>query len=147
MTVTEAKSAFTSVGEVRLLTITNTSPPTSYGVLLDTGISWRLRHVTVNLIGAVGISVNAPGIMDHVTVNGTGPGVNGLQIGLAAPYTSSTPVEVADSTITVSGTGANGAVGIQNLGAVYIHNTTILGSGSVDTGIGNWGTGAATVLT
>lgn len=150
MTVTEAKSSFTSVGEVRLLTITNTLTPTSYGVLLDTGISWRLRHVTVNLIGAVGISVNAPGIMDHVTVNGTGAGLNGLAIGVSGTYTSSTPVEVADSTITATGTSTNGAVGIQNLGVVYVHNTTISGGGLVDTGIGNWGLGAAdtaTVLT
>ena len=146
-TVTEANSSFTSVGEVRFLAITNTSPPTSYGVLLDTGISWRLRHVTVNLIGAVGIGVNAPGIMDHVTVNGTGAGLNGLQIGVSGTYTSSTPVEVADSTINVSGTSGSGAVGIQNLGVLYVHNTTISGSGSVDTGIGNWGTGAATVFT
>jgi hypothetical protein len=149
-TVTEASSAFTSVGEVRLLTITNTSPPSSYGVLLDTGISWRLRHVTVNLVGAVGISVNAPGIMDHVTINGTGPGLNGLQIGVSGTYPSSTPVEVADSTINATGTSGDGAVGIQNLGVLYVHNTTISGSGPADLAIGNWGTVAAdtaTVLT
>ncbi len=147
VTVTEASSAFTSVGAVRLLTITNTSLLYPYGILLDTGISWRFRQVTVNLSGAVGISVNAPGFMNHVTINATGAGVNGLQIGVSGTYSSSTPVEVADSTINVTGAILNGAVGIQNLGVLYVHNTTISGSGPVDLGIGNWGSGAGTVFT
>ncbi|MGO9242949.1 MAG: DNRLRE domain-containing protein [Bryobacteraceae bacterium] len=147
VTVTEASSAFSSVGAVRLLTITNTSLSYPYGILLDTGISWRFRQVTVNLSGAVGISVNAPGLMNHVTINATGAGVNGLQIGVSGTYSSSTPVEVADSTINVTGAILNGAVGIQNLGVLYVHNTTISGSGPVDLGIGNWGSGAGTVFT
>jgi len=101
----------------------------------------------VNLIGAVGISVNAPGIMDHVTVNGTGAGLNGLQIGVSGTYPSSTPVEVADSTINATGTSTDGAVGIQNLGVVYVHNTTISGSGPADLAIGNWGLGGADTAT
>jgi len=145
-TVSDAHPSFASVGEVRLLTITNINTAGGPCVSFDPGVFWRLRHVTLNMISAIyanGIYVNAPGIMDHVTINvAATKNTTGLTIGDVA-YTSTTPVEIADSTINVSG-----GTGIYLwAGAVYIHNTTVSAgpSGSGGTGI-SVSSGTATVF-
>ena len=109
-----------SIGEVRLLSVANTSSADTRAVFFGSGDSWRLRQVTVSVNGGfgdgdVGISSQGPGFMDHVTLN-----LQGFSdVGLAA--TGAVTVEVADSSI--NSPFGNLTYGILTYANLYVRNT------------------------
>ncbi len=119
-TVYEDSSA-PSVGEVRLLTITNTF---RNGAYLLGAASWRFRNVTVSP-AATGIFGYGHGTVDHVTINLTG---------VFASYGISMfgSLEVADSSITTANSGMTGVnfSGPSAADILHIDNLTITGPGT-----------------
>jgi hypothetical protein len=128
----EANASFASVGEVRFLTVTINTSGFGYGAFIDSGISWRFRHVTFSVTGsagAVGIQGAGPGILDHVTVNVASSAV---AEGLNGGYTGAV-LRVSDSSIDVQCPLARGPVGIAVEGGdAQIRSTTVtMSSGNV----------------
>ncbi len=117
-TVYEDSSA-PSVGELRLLTITNTNSG-GVGAYLPGTASWCFRHVTVSApLG--GIAGYGQGIVDHVTVGATSSVGQGLTIDNGS-------LEVADSSITTAGSVSDG-VEVYSGATAHIFNSTITGPG------------------
>jgi hypothetical protein len=121
-----------SVGEVRLLTVANTAGSAygnfGEGFYFESGVSWRLRHVTVSATAsthATGIDTRGTGgIMDHVTVN-----AGGFAVVAASGLAASGTVEVNGSSITVRGTSPAGGnimgVFIRAGGQASLRDTTL----------------------
>jgi hypothetical protein len=117
--VREASLAFTSVGEVRALTISKQNA--GFGAFFHAGVSWHFRHVTFSISGEgnpTAITARGPGIMDNVTMTATGT-VQPIGVDVESPG-----VRVNNSSITVVGP-SNGSGFFVWSGDVSVRNTTV----------------------